>query len=297
MLCADRRFCCEEIVTMPSIDRPIFVGGFYKSGTTLLRTLIGKHSKIYAGLESYWFNLDFDARENDAFKSHIDRIRAFYDLTQEDAERLVSDSRSAETFLHNTLSFCMARDEKTRWCEKTPGNIIHVDRIFAHWPEAKFVNIVRNPLDVLTSMHQAGRTDWVAGFPENWVQFVGKSERRFAKNGLSSACRVRYECVINTTVETMRTTFRYLDEPWEDAVAEYEGDDSEFKKVRDTTGKASTTLERMRDPLNASRVGIASTSLPSELEAETRRRIAALGFGEELEHLLHEDITASISRE
>ena len=33
---------------------PAFVGGMYKSGTSLLRAMLGRHSRIFTGLETQW---------------------------------------------------------------------------------------------------------------------------------------------------------------------------------------------------------------------------------------------------
>ena len=41
---------------------PIFIGGMFKSGTSLLRAMLGQHSAIASGLETYWFDWDWAAR-------------------------------------------------------------------------------------------------------------------------------------------------------------------------------------------------------------------------------------------
>jgi hypothetical protein len=276
---------------------PIFVGGFFKSGTTLLRTLIGQHPNIFGGLESYWFELEWCDKSKSDFRAHVERIRAFYDLTADEIAALVRQSKSAEAFLSGLMALCVVRAGKRRWCEKTPGNIVHVDRLLAAWPDAKFVNIVRHPLDVLTSMYQAGRTDWINRFPENWIEFVGRSERRIHAGELSRVHRVRYEDVASDTEATMKSVIAYLEEPWNDSVSQYAGDDTEYRKVREITGKASTTLSRMRDPLNASRLGIAGRHLPVDLDAQTRRRIADLGYSEEFSRLIEERPAPELNQE
>jgi len=37
---------------------PIFVGGYFKSGTSLLRALLGQHPDVASGLETHWFAID-----------------------------------------------------------------------------------------------------------------------------------------------------------------------------------------------------------------------------------------------
>lgn len=41
-------------------NAPIFIGGLYKSGTSLLRAMLGQHSNIASGLETFWFDLQLN---------------------------------------------------------------------------------------------------------------------------------------------------------------------------------------------------------------------------------------------
>ena len=34
------------------VSSPVFIGGMYKSGTSLLRAMLGRHSRLFAGLET-----------------------------------------------------------------------------------------------------------------------------------------------------------------------------------------------------------------------------------------------------
>ena len=49
----------EEGRAVPEFE-PIFIGGIFRSGTTLLRAMLGQHPNIAAGLETYWFDIDWD---------------------------------------------------------------------------------------------------------------------------------------------------------------------------------------------------------------------------------------------
>ncbi len=48
-------------------------------------------------------------------------------------------------FLDRLMQLHVAAQNKTRWAEKMPDNILYVDRVFAHWPDARFVHILRDP--------------------------------------------------------------------------------------------------------------------------------------------------------
>ena len=54
----------------------------------------------------------------------------------------------------------------------------------------------------------------------------------------------------------MKNVIGFLGEKWEEDVAVFEGKKDEYDKVLKLTGKASTTLDRLRKPLSQDRVGI-----------------------------------------
>lgn len=67
---------------------------------------------------------------------------------------------------------------------------------------------------------------------------------------------IRYEDLIANPEKTMRRVLQFVGEPWQAAVAHFAGRDDEYDKVLRVTGKASTTLERLRKPLTDERVGL-----------------------------------------
>ncbi len=54
----------------------------------------------------------------------------------------------------------------------------------------------------------------------------------------------------------MRNLLIYLDEPWEPQVAQFSGQPEDFERVRRATGKESSTLKRLAEPLTKARVGV-----------------------------------------
>ena len=69
---------------------PIFVGGMFKSVTSLTRKYLGNHPNIFAGLETNWFQLD------DYFKKEISNIsdlvsmwNSFYSIDENDIYKII----------------------------------------------------------------------------------------------------------------------------------------------------------------------------------------------------------------
>ena len=249
---------------------PIFIGGFFKSGTTLLRAMLGQHSSIASGLETQWFTLDWGkGRDEEGLREHVERLRHFYGLDPDVTSRIVEGSGSAEEFLGRFLGRYTRAEGKRRWAEKTPGNILHVERIFGAWPEARFIHIIRDPRDVFASLRQARKWDAVEEFAEMWCRYLGAAEaaKRRMPPEEERYLEVRYESLIQEPRETMMSVTRFLGEPWEEGVAEFDGKGDEYRKVLELTGKASTTLDRLRQPLSRDRIGIWKRILePGEIQ-------------------------------
>ena len=48
----------------------------------------------------------------------------------------------------------------------------------------------------------------------------------------------------------------YKPEDWEEDIADFQGKKDDYDRVLQFTGKASTTLERLKEPLSRKRIGI-----------------------------------------
>lgn len=129
---------------------PIVVGGCYRSGTSVVRRVLNAHSRIYCGPEiKFWSDYSGDYRS--------DPLRAVRFFAT--ARTVASESELLELFggafvrLHE---YAARRSGKRRWADKAPENAIYL----AQWQRMLgddwvFVHVVRNPLDVLSSMHEA----------------------------------------------------------------------------------------------------------------------------------------------
>ncbi|HEV7276277.1 MAG TPA: sulfotransferase [Devosiaceae bacterium] len=267
---------------------PVFVGGMFKSGTTLLRAMLSQHSAIASGLETYWFSWNWEQRQGPQFQEALDRLSTFFDLDREALIALAQAAPTSEDFLDRMMRMVAERDGKPRWAEKTPGNVAHVDRIWAHWQDAQVVHIIRDPRDIFASLVEARKWDTAEDFASRWCDIVGQGERLRVRLQPSSDryLAIRYEELIGSPENTMRTVVSFLGETWEPAAAKFEGRAEDFQKVRDATGKESTTLARLRQPLGGERVGIWERVLSESQVEDIRAAVASRGFGD-----LYEQIT------
>jgi len=272
---------------------PIFVGGLFKSGTSLLRAMIAQHSRIAGGLETYWFDLPWGEPEP-RLEKDIERLRRFFDLDEQTVERIVEQSGSAEEFLNGFMGEVAAKQGKARWVEKTPGNILHLKRIYEFWPSASVIHVIRDPRDVLASLRQARKWDDIETFSNLWCRFFGAvrdfKESEAAKHE-ASFTEVRYEDLVLHPGTTMKRLLTFVGEDWEDSVSDFQGRPPEYQKVLEITGKASTTLKRLGKPLTQSRVGIWRKVLVSEDLDRLREAVEARGLLPLMEEMMEETLS------
>jgi hypothetical protein len=256
--------------------RPIFIGGMFKSGTSLLRAMVGQHPNIASGLETYWFDIPVPNIESDKTQERLRQLAEFYEFEHEQVLSMAAAAGDNVAFLSALLDSYATRLGKRRWAEKTPGNIQHLDEIVAGWPDAKIVHVIRDPKDIFASLCQARKWDTVAEFGERWCKSFGARERFLRTLDLNRDryLELRYESLVQDPAETTQQLFKFLEEEWDEHVAVFSGTEDDFNRVLAVTGKASTTLERMKQPLTTGRVGIWRRIL-SESDVAALRNAAA----------------------
>lgn len=274
-------------------EDPIFIGGMYKSGTSLLRAMLGQHSRIAAGLETFWFDFGRGDDKSAALLAACDRLAYYFELPATDVRVFHAEAASPEAFLDRLMQEVAAREGKPRWLEKTPGNIAHVDRIWAAWKGAQVIHLIRDPRDIYASLLEAQKWSSADEFAERWCSTIGQGERLVAEiePAPTSYLAVRYERLIGAPEATMHEVLEFLDEKWEPQVAIFEGRSEDFQKALEATGKASTTLERLKQPLTANRIGIWKKVLTNKQAEGIRDAIAGRGFADVYERVTSEELT------
>ncbi len=271
---------------------PIFLGGMFKSGTSLLRAMLSQHRAIASGLETYWFDLDLGAgtgRGGEPLADHLARLAAYFELSAAEVDAMARDSADAEAFLDTFMTRVARAASKPRWAEKTPGNITQARRIRARWPKAPVVHIVRDPRDIYASLLEAGKWTSAADFGSRWCAMFAGCEDGIRAGALASAnyLEVRYESLVLAPETTMGSVVAFVGEDWDPSAGRFSGRDDEFKVVLEQTGKASTTLARMRTPLSDDRVGLWRNVASKQLE-DVRTYAARQGLGARYDRIVAE---------
>lgn len=272
------------------MNLPIFIGGMYKSGTSLLRAMLGRHSRLFAGLETQWLHEDWAGDAAQGRRVWLERLAVFFDSSREELEAACGEAADVETCLDRMMRFLAARAGKPRWVEKTPGNAGVIGRILDYWPDARILHIVRDPRDVYVSLLENGKWTEPDAFADRWCATAGAALdwSAAAGGGHPAYHQFRYERLVREPADVTRDVLAFLGEPWEEAVAAFDGEPGDFERVRRATGKESTTLQRLAQPLTGARVGVWRKALGPAEWAPVRAELGRRGYGEAVDRLTEE---------
>ncbi|MBA0124282.1 sulfotransferase [Haloechinothrix sp. YIM 98757] len=207
-------------------DRPVFVGGCPRSGTTLLRTMLNSHPELAMPRESR-FLLETWRRRERFGDLGVERNReklARWIFTRKAArpgrvgvesqraiERLVAAPPTVGSLLGTCFLMYAEQQGKERWGDKRPMYVQYLDAIFAMFPDAQFVNVVRDPRAAVASMR---RLDWYGGdvvpVAELWERSQRAADawrRRLAPDQL---LEIRYEDLVARPEETLTDVCSFL---------------------------------------------------------------------------------------
>lgn len=203
----------------PEADRllvaPLFVLSGPRSGSTLLRVVLDSHSGLHAPIETHVRRLSV------RFNTRLARsaMEAFgHNIT--DVEHILWDR-----LLHREL----LRSGKKTIVEKTPSNVFVADRFAQCWPDARFLFLLRHPLSIAQSWHDADRPrrpmNRAVHHTLKYMEALEGARQRH--DGLT----VRYEDLTTDPETETRRVCDYLDVPWEPEMISYgEQEHGELRK-------------------------------------------------------------------
>lgn len=141
-------------------DRPLFIVGCVRSGTTLTRDLLRRVPGLICPEETHFFRWSEPFRTPHSFAPYrhnqlLRKHRQIDGVSEKDFETILRQSRSKAELQRNYITaFARAKGitGPYRWFDKTPQNVYGTPIIVQQMPNARILHLVRNPLNVVASL-------------------------------------------------------------------------------------------------------------------------------------------------
>ena len=225
------------------INKPIFVVGSPRSGTSILAWCLGHHPNIFPVPESNWMG-DFaanvavahqvgSARDGLSILSAMDiRDDEFFAAFGQSINKLVvGHRRHLEINRENTDGSSklnprwveatrMAAGPKTRWVDGTPEYSLHICGLRKLFPQARFVHAFREVDAVVCSMvhfHRATGIHLVENEGDAykyWLRTVRACFKAEEAYGPNVIYRLRYSALVENPESALRALLDFLGEPY-----------------------------------------------------------------------------------
>lgn len=203
----------------------VFIVGCPRSGTTWLQRLLASHPDVRTGQETHLFN-NYVGPPLRSFRRHLELADQHGPssryvglpgyLTNEEFQAVVQE------FLYGLLGPILRQlGDGGLYVEKSPSHALWLREIHGLLPEARFVEIVRDPREVVASLLHAHRTWgrwWAPGTVRRaavmWAQHVRAVDEASAELGEEQIHRLRYEDLRRDGVAELSRIARFLSLPW-----------------------------------------------------------------------------------
>ena len=140
-------------------DAPFFILGCVRSGTTLLRDILRSSPRLECPEETQYYRWA-QPFGTQAYRNHVEKPsllkkhRKMDGVAEKVFEGIVSSASSRRELQDRYMAtFLEGRSKQNaRWFDKSPQNIYGLALLAHDYPDARFVHIVRNPLNVVASL-------------------------------------------------------------------------------------------------------------------------------------------------
>ena len=218
------------------LERPIFVVGTMRSGSTLFRLVLDAHPHIAVSEETGFMGALAATKQIPNWKHG----RGWYERIGWTEEEF--DARLRE-FYSGLFERHAVGQGKQRWGEKTPFHAQHIPQMATVFPDAVFVGIVRHPGAVVHSLtrkfHYA-----TADAVTYWDSTNKEILQRGLELGGDRFSLLRYEDLVQDTEGTLRELVDWLGEPWSEDMLRH----NDVQAARGAP-RLSAGATRTRDPI------------------------------------------------
>jgi tetratricopeptide (TPR) repeat protein len=192
---------------------PIVIAALARSGTTLLEQMLSNHSKLYALGESAAFGTTF-AKESANGNTLISSKTWGETKNAEQCIEAIAASYRANYFVRKA--------ESLRTVDKSIGNWWEIGMILSVCPEAKIIDLQRDPMDIIYSCYKQNfssgnnnsyNLEWLAQHYLVYEKLMGHWRTLYPDQILS----ISYESLVSDQEAVLRNVIDFCGLEWEEA--------------------------------------------------------------------------------
>jgi len=221
-------------------EKPIFILGVHRSGTTMLMMMLGNHPRI-AVPEVLWYYQRFrpytytygDLSKEENFRTLAEEMVSGFNLSSfgmkvnpgiivDEIIPEVREQSFAGIYCALLDRFAREAGNKPRWGEKSPNNVFFIKQIKEDFPNAQFVYLTRDGRDNCAQTLQSpfGPTN-IFCTAEQWKMFQNAAKPWRDKLSSSEWLDIKYETLVREPETTLNTICDFLGEDYHPAMLEF----------------------------------------------------------------------------
>jgi len=190
-------------------ERPVFIVGMPRSGTSLTEQILASHPAVFGAGELSFWQTAFSAYEAEGLKNH-DGAHLIPAMARDYLDRLSALSGDAQ-----------------RVVDKMPLNYMNVGLICAAFPQARIIHVQRDPIDTCLSIYfqyfshlhpYANDLDNLAHYYGEYVRLADHWRASLPANRL---LEVPYEALIEDQEGWTRRMLEFIGLPWDPRCLEF----------------------------------------------------------------------------
>ena len=207
---------------------PIFIGGTDRSGKSLMRFMLSSHPNLAMTRRTNCWTLFYGQYGDLSRPDNFERCLAamlkhkHIRILKPDSDRIHQEFWQGEPTYARLFALFhehyAEREGKSRWGDQTEAIESRADLIFAAYPTAKMIHLIRDPRDRYEAIKSPSRLKRGAGLATaEWLRSVRLAKRN-QRHYPQRYKIVRYETMVSQPEQTLREVCAFLDEDYTPAM-------------------------------------------------------------------------------
>ena len=224
----------ESMSEAPPGSEPFFVLGAQRSGTTMMRLMLNSHRRLAVPHETVFFTQFYRKLESYGDLGEAEnRCRLLNDIADHplvkrgklifDKEAVLARESTNYGSLIDAIMTAYAESQgKVRWGDKTPYYTPDIDVLNQIFPQAKFIQVLRDGRDVALSQRDVG---WLSNnsfvLAQDWRWKTTVCHKVGRSLGPGRYLELRYEDLVREPEANLRKACEFLGEEFDPQMLHY----------------------------------------------------------------------------